>query len=139
MRGSFHLAGLALILALVALAGIKYASAPTVLASGRFHPVAHKGSGTGILFRLRDGKRIVRIRCLQTGNRPDLAVYLIAAEDAFDNETVMNSRPVLLGTLKGTARAQDFVVPAAVNLNQYHAVTVWSEKYQVNFTTAPLH
>lgn len=130
--------GIAVLLGAGTLAAIRYARAPVVLAAGRFHAVAHKGSGFGVLYRARSGKPVVKIVCLRTGLRPDLAVYLIGARDAFDNDTVKNSPAVLLGMLKGTAAEQEFEVPAGVDVSRYHAVTIWSEKYQVNFTTAPL-
>jgi len=44
----------------------------------------------------------------------------------------------LLGPLKDLAEGQFYGVPPGVDLTRYHAVTIWSQKYAVNFTTAPL-
>jgi hypothetical protein len=119
-------------------AGLEYVYAPSVIAQGQFHPVAHKGSGSAVLCRLPNGRRSLRLTNFSTASRPDLAVYLISAPDAFDNETVTGSRIISLGPLKPAPDGQVYDVPAGVDLRRYHAVTIWSRKYQVNFTTAPL-
>jgi hypothetical protein len=127
-----------LLLGASALAGLEYLYSPSVLVAGSFHAVAHKGSGSALLFQYRDGKRLLSLKDLSTAARPDLAVYLIDAPDAFDNDTVKNSRFLSLGPLKGLAQDQVYEVPAGVDLSKYHAVVIWSQKYGVNFTTGPL-
>ena len=124
----------AAILGLGVAAAIQRMCTPTLLATGKFHPVAHKGSGTVSLYRLRDGRRVLRFYELKTARRPDLAVYLVAAKDALDNESVLQAGFRSLGKLGDCV----YQVPAGVNLRKYRAVTIWSMKYQVNFTTAPL-
>jgi len=119
-------------------AGIEYAYAPIIMAQGFFHPVTHKGSGSAAVYRGPNGQWSVRLTNFSTALRPDLAVYLVSAPDAFDNDTVANSKSVSLGRLKGAAEDQVYVVPPEIDLSQYHAVTIWSERYQVNFTTAPM-
>ena len=128
-----------MLLGVSVLAGLEYLYSPSVLATGRFHPVAHKGSGSAFLYQRRDGGRLLALKDLSTAARPDLAVYLIDAQDAFDNDTVKNSHFVSLGPMKGLAQDQVYDVPPGVDLARYHAVTIWSQKYAVNFTTAPLH
>jgi len=60
----------------------------TVLASGSFHDVAHKGVGAASIYQLPDGKRILRFTNFETSNGPDVHVYLVAANDATDSDTV---------------------------------------------------
>ncbi len=129
---------IAMLLGVSALAGLEYLYSPSVVLTGSFHPVTHKGSGSAFLYQCRDGKRLLSLKDLRTAARPDLAVYLIEAPDAFDNDTVKKSRSLSLGPLKGLAQDQLYDVPADVDLARYHAVIIWSQKYGVNFTTAPL-
>ncbi len=60
----------------------------TKLASGQFHSGAHETKGTATIFRLADGTRTLRLTNFETSNGPDVHVYLVAAEDAKDNDTV---------------------------------------------------
>jgi hypothetical protein len=111
---------------------------PAPLASGDFHDVSHKGSGTATVYQLADGKRVLRFTNFETSNGPDVVVYLVAAADAKDADTVKNSSPVLLGSLKGNVGEQNYDVPADVDLSKYKAVTIWCRRFSANFATAPL-
>jgi Electron transfer DM13 len=108
------------------------------IASGKFHQVAHKGTGSVAILRLENGKRELRLVDFRTYPATDLEVRLIGATDAFDNETVENSAPISVGSLKATTADEGYELPDALDLIKYRAVTVWSRKYRVNFTTAPL-
>jgi hypothetical protein len=108
------------------------------LCSGRFHQVAHKGTGIATIYQLPDGKRVLSLSKFQTATGPELQVYLIAAADAFENETVETAGFVSLGALESAQGDQTYPLPAGLDLTRYRAVTIWSRKYRVNFTTAPL-
>jgi hypothetical protein len=108
------------------------------LFSGSFHSVAHDTMGTAAVHELSDGKRVLRLTDFQTSNGPDVRVYLVAAADASDSDTVKNAGFVELGKLKGTEGAQNYDIPAEVDLNMYRAVTIWCARFGVNFGTAPL-
>jgi hypothetical protein len=60
----------------------------TVLASGSFHSVAHDSKGMASIYQLENGKRVLRFTDFQTSNGPDVHVYLVAANDASDSDTV---------------------------------------------------
>lgn len=111
---------------------------PRKLASGAFHSGAHETKGTAAVFQLGDGKRTLRLTDFATSNGPDVHVYLVAAADAKDNDTVKNAGFVELGSLKGNIGDQNYDVPANVDLNKYRAVTIWCARFGVNFGTAPL-
>ena len=111
---------------------------PMRLASGVFHAGAHETKGTAAIFKLADGKRTLRLSNFATSNGPDVRVYLVAAADAKDNDTVTNAGFVELGSLKGNIGDQNYDVPANVDLAKYRAVTVWCKRFGVNFGTAPL-
>jgi hypothetical protein len=65
-------------------------------------------------------------------------VYLVAAPNATDDETVKKAGYVELGKLKGTDGDQNYEVPADLDLARYRAVTIWCRRFSVNFGTAPL-
>ena len=113
-------------------------AAPAKLAMGTFHGVAHKTHGTATLYKLPDGTRTLRLTDFETSNGPDVQLYLVAATDANDNETVTRSGFVHLGALKGNVGDQNYDVPGTVDLSKYRAVTVWCRRFGVNFATAPL-
>ncbi len=108
------------------------------LLTGTFHTVAHDTMGTASVHALADGKRVLRLTDFMTSNGPDVRVYLVAAEDASDDDTVKNAGFVELGKLKGTEGAQNYDVPPGVDLDKYRAVTIWCARFGVNFGTAPL-
>ena len=114
------------------------AAAPSALARGAFHSVAHETRGTATILDLGGGTRILRLTDFATSNGPDVRVYLVAAPDASDNETVTKAGFVELGALKGNQGDQNYDVPADVDLGKYRAVTIWCRRFSVNFATAPL-
>jgi hypothetical protein len=109
-----------------------------VLLSGTFHSVAHETRGAAAVHDLGEGRRVVRLTDFATSNGPDVRVYLVAAHDAPDDETVTRAGFVELGKLKGTDGDQNYEVPADLDLGKYRAVTIWCRRFSVNFATAPL-
>jgi hypothetical protein len=114
------------------------ATVPAVLLTGRFRSVAHETKGSATIHQLPDGKRVLRLTEFVTSNGPDVRVYLVAAPDASDNETVKKAGFVELGKLKGTEGNQNYDVPADLDLAKYRAATIWCKRFSVNFGTAPL-
>jgi hypothetical protein len=109
-----------------------------IIASGKFHQVAHIGEGTATIYKLLNGERVLSLTDFRTGEGQNLEVYLISATDAFENDTVEKSAKISLGVLQNVQGEQVFRLSEEVDLNLYKAVTIWSTKYRVNFTTAPL-
>ena len=81
---------------------------------------------------------MLRLTNFKTSNGPDVRVYLVAAGDAKDNETVKKAGFIELGKLKGNEGDQNYDVPANADLAKYRAVTIWCARFNVNFGTAPL-
>ena len=108
-----------------------------VLLNGQFRSIAHETAGTAAVHEL-GGRRILRLTGFSTSNGPDVRVFLVAANDAPDNETVTQAGFVELGKLKGTQGDQNYDIPAGVDLDKYRAVTIWCHRFSVNFGTAPL-
>ena len=116
--------------------GTVAANAP--LASGAFHGVHHDTKGAATILQLPDGKRVLRLTAFETSNGPDVRVYLVAASDASDNETVTTAGFIELGALKGNVGDQNYDVPATIDLKKYRTVTIWCRRFGVNFGSAPL-
>lgn len=113
-------------------------SQPVVLKSGRFHPVGAKVAGTATIYRLADGRRILRLENFSVTNGPDLYVYLSAALDANDDKTILDNPYVNLGKLKGNKGNQNYELPANVDLGRFHSVSIWCKQFSHNFAMAPL-
>ena len=109
-----------------------------VIASGKFHDVAHKGVGQATIYQVADGQRLLRFTNFETSNGPDVRVYLVATKDASDSETVKQAGFVEVGVLKGNLGDQNYEVSSDLDLNKYRAVTIWCKRFGVNFATAPL-
>jgi hypothetical protein len=109
------------------------------LESGTFHSVAHETKGSASVYQLADGKRILRFTNFETSNGPDVRVYLVAANDASDSDTVKKAGFVELGALKGNIGDQNYDIASDLDLNKYRAVTIWCKRFSVNFATAPLN
>ena len=117
------------------------ASAATTnqLAAGEFHNGAHETKGMAAVFQLADGKKTLRLTNFATSNGPDVHVYLVAATDAKDNDSVTKAGFLDLGSLKGNIGDQNYELPANADLAKYRAVTIWCKRFSVNFGTAPLN
>jgi len=111
---------------------------PSLLTEGSFHGVAHDTKGTAAIYVLPDGKHVLRFTNFETSNGPDVHVFLGAATDANDSETVTKAGYMELGSLKGNVGDQNYEIPAGINLADYHSVTIWCKRFGVNFGTAPL-
>lgn len=81
---------------------------------------------------------MLRLTDFATSNGPEVQVYLGAASDASDNETVTKAGFVTLGPMKGNVGDQNYDVPSDLDLSKYHSVTIWCHRFGVNFATAPL-
>jgi hypothetical protein len=114
------------------------AAASNKLATGQFHSGAHDTKGTAEVFQLADGKKTLRLTNFATSNGPDVHVYLVAANDAMDNDTVTKAGFVDIGSLKGNIGDQNYDLPTNTDLTKYRAVTIWCKRFSVNFGTAAL-
>ena len=109
-----------------------------LLAKGEFHNADKAGKGTATVYQLADGKRILRLSNFATDNGPDLHVRLIAADDARDTASVAKTDYVELGKLKGNKGNQNYDVSKDVDLSKYKVVSIWCNRFSVNFAAAPL-
>ena len=108
------------------------------LLSGRFHSVVHPTEGTATIYQMSDGSRMLRFTNFRTSNGPNVHIYLLGADDATDSSSVRSARFIDLGPMKGNIGDQNYSFGPDVDLSQYRAVSVWCERFSVNFGTAPL-
>jgi hypothetical protein len=109
-----------------------------VLEKGQFHNADKTGKGTATIYQLTDGKRVLRLSDFSVDNGPDLHVRLIAAKDAKNTASVAKTDYVELGKLKGNKGSQNYDVPENVDLSKYKVVSIWCNRFSVNFAAAPL-
>jgi hypothetical protein len=109
-----------------------------VLATGEFHNADKAGKGTATVYQLADGKRVLRLSSFETDNGPDLHVRLIAADDARDTASVAKTDHVEVAKLKGNKGNQNYELPEKVDLGKYRVVSIWCNRFSVNFAAAPL-
>jgi len=114
------------------------AAGPAEAAAGAFHSNAHETRGTATIYTYPDGRRVLRLTDFETSNGPDVQVYLVAASDVQENETVEQAGFVNLGAMKGNIGDQNYDVPGDVDLSRYRTVTIWCRRFGVNFGSAPL-
>jgi hypothetical protein len=141
MLSRIKFAGLAVLVAgLFLYAGAAQAQekAAKVLTKGEFHKADKTGSGTATIYELADGKRVLRLSNFSVDNGPDLHIRLIAADDAKDTDSVAKLDHVELGKLKGNKGSQNYDVPENVDLSKYKVVSIWCNRFSVNFAAAPL-
>ena len=106
-------------------------AASNKLASGQFHSGAHETKGNATVFQLADGKKTLRLTDFATSNGPDVHVYLVASDDAKDNDTVTQAGFIDVGSLKGNLGDQNYDLPANADLTKYRAVTIWCKRFFV--------
>ena len=109
-----------------------------VLAKGELHNAEKAGKGTATVYELANGKRVLRLSDFATDNGPDLHVRLIAADDAKDTASVAKADYVEVAKLKGNKGAQNYELPEKVDLGKYRVVSIWCNRFSVNFAVAPL-
>lgn len=109
------------------------------IASGEFRDgdPGHTGSGQLKILKAPDGQTILRLENFQTKPGPDLYVYLAKDPDPLFPEDV-TAAFVSLGDLKGQTGNQNYVVPADINLSDWHSVAVWCDAYRVLFAVATI-
>lgn len=112
---------------------------PKTLFTGKFHGKVHPTSGRATVYQEADGKLVLRLTNFKTSNGPDVHVILVATKDA-DNANFLksNAEKVELGKLKGNEGDQNYGIPAGTDLARFSAVSIYCERFDANFGTAPL-
>ncbi len=106
--------------------------------TGLFHKVGEGVQGNATIRENSQGQRTLTLTNFSSAKGPDLHLYLVKAEDVKDSAGVKKAGFIDLGQLKSLSGTQTYAVPKNIDLWQYLAVTVWCDKFKVNFATAPL-
>lgn len=101
-----------------------------------FYALAHNGRGSAKVFLMEDGGLILRLEAFEVEDGPDLHVYLVAEDPMPNSQGVEPALSFDLGRLKGLVGDQTYVLPAEIDLNQYHSVVIWCVPYQIPFIAA---
>ncbi len=110
------------------------------LVTGKFHGKVHKTEGRATIYQEADGKLVLRLTKFKTSNGPDVHVILVAATDATDDANFLkdNTEKLELGKLKGNEGDQNYEIPAGADLMKFRTVSIYCERFNVNFGAASL-
>lgn len=106
-----------------------------VLEQGTFESYAHETKGEAKIID-SGSQRVLRLENFHTSNGPDVRVYLVKGSGSTP-EGVKNGF-VDLGTIKGNIGAQNYTLPAGIDLKEYDAVAIWCKRFGVGFGGATL-
>lgn len=109
-----------------------------VVTSGDFHDVAHAVTGKARVVEGPGGELELQLVDFRVDNGPDLEMWVVALDDATDDDSVKTAERLVLGPLKGNVGDQKYALPADFDADKHKAVVVWCERFGVNFATAPL-
>ncbi len=109
-----------------------------VVASGTFSKVEVRGEGTAKLYRLADGKRILRFEDFQTAENTDLFVWLSEATTPATSAEAVGSPHVVLGNLKATLGNQNYEIPASVPTEKIRSIVIWCDPVALAYAAARL-
>ena len=108
----------------------------TALRRGELVSLEHESSGTARLLEGPGGRRWLRFDPLHTSNGPDVVVLL--SPKKVDGWTGYDQGELRLGALKGNRGAQNYELPAGVDLSKYASAVIWCDRFDVGFAAAPL-
>ena len=94
----------------------------------------HTGEGTATVYRLADGRHVVRFENFRVRNGPDLRVILTPV----GREDVLADGYVELGELKGNVGNQNYFFPEGIDPGDYAAVIIYCWPFRVVFAEAVL-
>ncbi len=105
---------------------------PRPILTGRFEDQAHQTTGRATVYKKPGGEEYLRLSDFTTANTAD--VYILLAQ------SIERSHPdgIDLGALKRDQGDQNYDLPAATDLNKYHAAVIYSERSRAVFGVAKL-
>ena len=98
----------------------------------------HKGSGDAALYRLPDGRAVLRFEGLDVTNGPALHVILTPHPNPGGRDEVHQSGYSDLGRLKGNRGDQNYELPPRADLDSIGSVVIYCMPFHVVFSVATL-
>lgn len=109
------------------------------LAAGSFIGRSHPTSGSAVILNDGSAQRFLRFEDdFVSDNGPDLNVYLSAGVTANGDAGQFDDDFIDLGDLSGNIGAQNYEIPADVDLDRYNTVIIWCVRFGVAFGAADL-
>ncbi len=109
-----------------------------VVASGSFYRVEVRGEGTAKLYRLGDGRRILRFENFQTGENTDLFVWLSESRRPANSAEAVQTPYVEIGNLKSTVGTQNYEIPGSVPTDKIRSIVIWCQPVAIAYAAAAL-
>ena len=109
-----------------------------VVAQGAFYMVEIRGEGTAKLYRLPDGKRILRFENFVTGENTDLFVWLSEVATPANSAQAIGSPHVEIANLKSTIGNQNYEIPASIPTERIKSIVIWCQPVQIAYAAAAL-
>lgn len=112
---------------------------PTLLGYGEFTTTdkTRPASGEVRLFRLGTGEYLLRLENLSVVRGPGLHVFFTSAPGPRD-VNVVQSDFIDLGELRAQSGDLNYVIPADIDLRDYHGIVVFSPYFRELYATAAL-
>ncbi|MBS7531034.1 DM13 domain-containing protein [Hazenella sp. IB182353] len=113
---------------------------PQMLYQGTFQKgdSSHDGQGMATIYQMPNGKRILRFTQFETDNGPDVKIYLVALPEIKKSTDISKDNYISLGKMKGNQGDQNYEIPDHVDLDKFRSVSIWCERFSVNFASASL-
>ena len=109
-----------------------------VVASGEFYRVEVRGEGSAKLYRLADGRRILRFEGFQTGENTDLFVWVSEASKPTNSQQASSAPHVEIGNLKSTLGTQNYELPASLPNDKIRSIVIWCQPVAIAYAAAAL-
>lgn len=109
-----------------------------IVAQGAFYKVEVRGEGTAKLYRLPDGKRILRFENFQTGENTDLFVWLSEVAKPANSAQAIGSPHIEITNLKSTIGNQNYEIPASIPTEKIKSIVIWCQPVQIAYAAAAL-
>jgi hypothetical protein len=114
---------------------------PVALSSGSFTFVdnLHSATGTATIIEQPDGTRLVRLEeNFSVTFGPDLFVWLSGHPQPRSSAETQDQGYINLGGLQSRSGAQEYTIPADVNLDNYESVVIWCRAFSQVMSSAEL-
>lgn len=113
---------------------------PLALSSGSFTRVdaIHRAEGAATIYKLADGKLVLRLENFKATNGPDLFVGLSGHPQPRSPGEAHDQGYVQLAALKGNEGNQNYELPSDLDLSKFKSVVIYCRAFNVVFSTAEL-
>lgn len=109
-----------------------------VIAQGSFYRVEVRGEGTAKLYRLADGRRILRFENFVTAENTDLFVWLSEEAKPANSAQAVGSPHVEISNLKSTLGSQNYEIPASIPTEKIRSIVIWCQPVQIAYAAVAL-